>query len=203
MKNKDYKKFASVDKNLAHFYQMGIEKDGILIIDNRLAIPTKLRSACLNWLHRDHPGQLAMIDAASYLWWPKMHTQIIEKAECCSHCRATGKNMKSLRPKRQYDDQPEPAAPNDEVQLDFAGPLFHGNKTKTYLLVAIDSISRFPSASIVKSTSSSKILKFLKQYIALYGVLKSIKTDQFSGFKSRKVHNFCKGLGIEQSFLSR
>ena len=60
MKNKDYKKFASVDKNLAHFYQMTIEKDGILIIDNRLAIPTKLRSACLNWPHRDHPGQPAM-----------------------------------------------------------------------------------------------------------------------------------------------
>ena len=41
VKNKDNKKFASMDKKLAHFYQMAIEKDGILIIDNRPAIPTK------------------------------------------------------------------------------------------------------------------------------------------------------------------
>ena len=80
-KEGNYKKFAAADKNMAHFFQLAKDKDGILIIDDKLAIPAKLRNACLNWLHRGHPGQMVMVDAANYLWWPKMHSQIIDKAE--------------------------------------------------------------------------------------------------------------------------
>ena len=146
---------------MGHFFQLAKDEDGILIIDNRLAIPSKLRNACLNWLHRNHPGQMAMVDAANYLWWPKMHSQIIEKAESCSQCRQMGKNLKPLIAKRKFEKIKEPSEPNEEVQLDFAGPLFNDCKTKTYLLVAVDSYSRFPSVAILKSTGSNKIIKFL------------------------------------------
>ena len=163
VRHKDFDKFTAADKSLSHFYAMAQEKDGILIIDNRIAIPTKLRNVILNWLHRDHPGQLAMVDAANYLWWPKMHSAIIEKAEDCSHCRKIGKNLKPLTSKKDFDKIESPVAANDEVQLDFAGPLFYNDsKSKTYLLVAVDSYSRFPSVAIVKSTGSAKIIKFLK-----------------------------------------
>ena len=118
VKNRDYERFCQVDKNLSHFYHMSSEQNGILIVDNKIAIPTKLRQACLNWLHRDHPGQMAMLDAADYLWWPKIHTMIIEKAEACSHCQATGKNLKSLITKRKFEKQEEPTAANEEVRLD-------------------------------------------------------------------------------------
>ena len=199
-KEGNYEKFAAADKNMGHFFQLAKDEDGILIIDNRLAIPSKLRNACLNWLHRNHPGQMAMVDAANYLWWPKMHSQIIEKAESCSQCRQMGKNLKPLIAKRRFEKIKEPSEPNEEVQLDFAGPLFNDCKTKTYLLVAVDSYSRFPSVAILKSTGSNKIIKFLKSYISTHGVPRRIKTDQFSGFKSKELEEFCKGIGIDQDF---
>ena len=199
-RNKDYDKFAGAGKNLGQFYQLAKDEDGILLIDNRIAIPEKLRNACLNWLHRDHPGQVAMIDAANYLWWPKMHSQIVEKAEDCHHCKKTGKNMKPLLAKSDYDDIVEPVEANEEVQLDFAGPLFANSKSKTYLLVAVDSYSRFPSVAILKSTSTAKIIKFLQNYICMHGVPKNIKSDQYSGFKSKDLENFCNNTGINQRF---
>ena len=124
VKNRDYDKFCQVDKNLSHFYNMASEQMGILIVDNKIAIPSKLRQACLNWLHRDHPGQTAMLDAADYLWWPKIHSMIIEKAEECTHCQATGKNLKSLITKQKFEKQEEPTAVKEEAQLDFAGLFF-------------------------------------------------------------------------------
>ena len=90
-KEGSYEKFAAADKNMGHFFQLAKNEDGILIIDNRLAIRSKLRNACLNWLHRNYPGQMAMVDAANYLWWPKMHSLIIERAESCSQCRQIGR----------------------------------------------------------------------------------------------------------------
>ena len=118
VENRAYEKFCQVDENLSHFYPMASEQRGILIVDNKIAIPTKLRQACLNWLHRDHTGQMAMLDAADYLWWPKIHSMITEKAEECNHCQATGKNLKSLITKRKFEKQEEPTAANEEVQLD-------------------------------------------------------------------------------------
>ena len=111
-----------------------------------------------------------------------------------------GKNLKTLIPKTAVSKYPEPCAPNDELQLDFAGPLFANSNKSTYILVAIDSYSRFPSAMITKSTGTNKIIKFLKEYIALHGLPRAIKSDQFKSFKSDEMKRFCKGLGIEQRF---
>ena len=69
-----------------------------------------------------------MIDAAMYVWWPRMHRDIINKSETCTECTAYGKNVKTLKPKSEWDKIPDPTEPNEEVQIDFAGLL-----TKTIL----------------------------------------------------------------------
>ena len=81
--------------------------------------------------------------------------------------------------------------------MDFAGPLFPGQKTNTYILVGIDRFTKFPFAMITKSTSPKKILKFLTEYISLFGTPKSIRVDQFTSFKSTEFVNFCDSQGIE------
>ena len=66
-RTKDFEKFKSSAKNVAQFFKLSAEMNDVLVVDNRLAIPEKLRNAVLNWLHKDHPGQLAMLDAANYI----------------------------------------------------------------------------------------------------------------------------------------
>ena len=98
-----------------------------------------------------------------------MHRQIIEKAEKCDACIQTGKNLKSLQPYKEWQPLPELTKPNEEIQIDFAGPLYPDQKTNTYILVAIDRYSKFPTAMITKSTSTNKIIKFVSEFIATFG----------------------------------
>ena len=119
----DFAAFKRVDRGLAQFYPMtSVTDEGLLLVDNRIAIPEGFRKPILNHLHRGHPGQEKMIDAAMYIWWPKMHREIIKKSESCTECTAYGKNIKTLKPRSNWDPIPEPSEPNEEVQLDFAGP---------------------------------------------------------------------------------
>ena len=163
-------------------------------------MPADLREAVLTHLHLDHPGQVAMVDAASYLWWPKMHRQIIEKAEKCDACIQTGKNLKSLQPYKEWQPLPELSSPNEEIQIDFAGPLYPDQKTNTYILVAIDRYSKFPTAMITKTTSTNKIVKFVSEFIATFGTPKLIRVDQFPSFKSKEFENYCTGQGIDLEY---
>ena len=61
-----------------------------------------------------------------------MHRDIINKSETCTECTAYGKNVKTLKPKSEWDKIPDPTEPNEEVQIDFAGP-FTKNNSKYYI----------------------------------------------------------------------
>ena len=116
--------FKKIAPGIKQFFNLMSVQKGIVLVDNRIAVPAELREAVLTHLHLNHPGQVAMIDAASYLWWPKMHRQIIEKAEKCDACIQTGKNLKSLQQYKEWQPLPELTKPNEEIQIDFAGPLY-------------------------------------------------------------------------------
>ena len=80
------------------WHQMSVVDD-CLLVDNRLAVPDKLRQAVLRRLHQGHPGQEAMLEVSSYLWWPHMHKDIVNLAEECRSCTRYGKNAKYIIPK--------------------------------------------------------------------------------------------------------
>ena len=67
------------------WHQMSVVDD-CLLVDNRLAVPEKLRQAVLRRLHQGHPGQEAMLEVSNYLWWPHMHKDIVNMAEECRSC---------------------------------------------------------------------------------------------------------------------
>ena len=75
---KDREGFLRLGSYMANFWDDASVINDCIIIDNRVAIPTCLRKAEMARLHRTHPGQEAMVDAAQYLWWPKMHREIID-----------------------------------------------------------------------------------------------------------------------------
>ena len=68
---------------LANFCDDASVINDCIIVDNRVAIPTCLRKTVKARLHRTHPSQKAMVDAAQYLWWPKMHREIIVIFQSC------------------------------------------------------------------------------------------------------------------------
>ena len=198
--NRDYEGFCRIDPYIKSFWHCAAVVDGCVIVENRIAIPMCLRKPLLSRLHRSHAGELAMVDAAQYIWWPRMHRDIVQLCKDCPQCTKFGKILKANASFNSTKPLPLLSGPNEELQLDYAGPLLDSYCNSIYILVAIDRYSKYPSAMITRSTGGRKIIEFLKSYIQQYSIPKSIKTDQYSGFKNILVQAFCKDKNIAQHF---
>ena len=59
---------------------------------------------------------------------------------------------------------------NEEVKLDFAGPLPDELNKDAYILVAIDKWTKFPTTKVVSNTTVDVALKFMELYISKNGL---------------------------------
>ena len=71
-------------------------------------------------------------------------------------CTKFGKNMKSSQTFNSSQPLLPLVVPNEELQLDFAGPLQDEKGKKVFILVAVDRYSKFPSALHTKNFGSKK-----------------------------------------------
>ena len=195
--SKDVSSFIKLGSYMAQFWSKAAVVNNCVIIDNKLAIPEVLRPAVLARLHRSHPGQEDMMSASEYIWWPFLNRQIVDTCEKCRECTLYGKNLKPVKTFHTAQTLPQLTGPNQELQLDFAGPILDDKGVKIFLLVAIDRFSKFPSVLITKTTGAKKVTKFLESYIRIHGLPHSIRTDHGSGFKNDMVQQFCSSKGIK------
>ena len=98
-------------------------KEGLLFNDNKLIVPAALRSPFLSLLHETHPGQFGMKALAENIWWPHLHREIYHHGKNCIQCIMAGNNLKVLLGTKNTEKLPILTEPNEEVDLDFAGPL--------------------------------------------------------------------------------
>ena len=81
-------------------------------------------------------------------------------AQNCKQCTEHGKNLKPIVGKRKHSFLMEPVVePNEEVQLNFAGPLPDELNKDANILVAIDKRSKFPTAKVVSNTTADIAIK--------------------------------------------
>ena len=113
-------------------------RENCLLIDESIVLPTQLRQTKLDNLHMNHPGSAAMLDLCQHVCLPQLHRSIVQMAQNCKHSLEQGTNFKPIIGKK-HTFQLEPVVePNEEVQLDFAGPLPDELNKDAYILVAID-----------------------------------------------------------------
>ena len=83
----------------------------------------------------------------------------------CKHCTEQGKNLTPMIG-RKHSFQTEPVVePNEEEQLDFAGPLPDELNKDAYILVAIDKWSKFPTAKFESNIMADIAINFMQKYI--------------------------------------
>ena len=102
---------------------LSVTPTNCLLYDNRLVIPSRLKQLVLDTIHHNQPGQAGMLALAKLIWWPHIHSEIVSKAKACRQCIDKGKNLKALKPKTQLGQLPSLIEPNQEIQMDFAGPI--------------------------------------------------------------------------------
>ena len=100
-------------------------KHGCVCLDERIAIPKSIKDAVLEDIHSTHPGSFAMLSLAQNISWPYIHGDKLAKASECNACTDIGKNLKSVIPHRKWTPLPKCSEPNDEIQLDFGGPILN------------------------------------------------------------------------------
>ena len=164
---------------------------GLVFFEEKIIVPANLRTTVISLLHKGHPAINKMIIAAKHFWWPKLTEAIQRKCDSCIPCKLSGKNLKPNLPKTEQNHLPPLNAPNEEIQLDFIGPITEGNR-RFYILLSIDRYSKWPAASLCKTTDGETAVKFLQQYIQLNGIPKTIRTDKASAFTGRFFREFCK-----------
>ena len=86
-------------------------------------VPTSPKQLVINSLHQTHPGQSGMLRLADLVWFPRLHREVTVKAQSGGDCIRKGKNLKLIAPKKSLGILPKLSEPNEEVQLDFAGPI--------------------------------------------------------------------------------
>ena len=125
------------------------------------------------------------------LWWPFINRDLINKSKTCRPCTEFGRNLKSITRKSNWAPLPPCSELNEEIQLDFGGPIFDGQGMEVSLLACIDSFSKFPT---VKTSIKRKRpqQKFLNKYIAQHGVPRNIRLDKARCLKGNKLQELLK-----------
>ena len=80
--------------------------------------------------------------------------------------------------------------PNEEVQLDLAGPLPDELNIDAYILVAVDEWSNFPTAKVVSNAIADIAEKFMQRYISKNGVPSKFRCDQAQTFGAENLQLF-------------
>ena len=128
--------------------------------------------------------------ASKGFWWPRIIESIQKKCEECVPCRMSGKNIKPDIPLTEQNKLEDLKEPNEEIQLDFIGPMRNKHQ-KFYILLAIDRYSKWPTASMCRTPNGRTVIKFIKQLIMIHGTPKSIRTDKGTAFTGSLFQNYC------------
>ena len=167
-------------------------RSGCVCVDERVAISHSIQDAVLESLHLTHPGSWGMITLGQYAFWPYMHREILNKAAQCKPCTDIGKNLKPVVPASKWKPLLTCTEPNEEIQIDFGGPITNEKDQDIYFLACIDRFSKFPTVEVFEKANGPNVLKFLDDYIHIHGVPRNIRLDQARCLIGYKVKNFCK-----------
>ena len=149
-------------------------------------------------IHHRHPGQAGRLALAKLIWWPHIHSVIVSKAKACRQCLDKGKNLRALIPKTQLGHLPSLTEPNQEIQMDFAGPIPYKNSTQNnYILVTLDRLSRYPNAETIHNCNTDTPIDYLERYCKVHGIPRSIRCDQAQAFNAKEFEIFCKNTKIK------
>ena len=160
---------------------------GVVLWGHRVVVLKAARAAVLQELHAGHPGIVRMkAGARSVVWWPGLDKDIERTVGCCRPCQ------ESRTPQRaELHPWPWATRPWSRLHADFA----ETSKGK-YVLVVIDSHSKWIEAEFMYSTASGPTINKIRSMFARWGICDLLCTDNASTFRSEEFQAFLRGNGI-------
>ncbi|XP_045541844.1 uncharacterized protein K02A2.6-like [Papilio machaon] len=168
--------------------QLSVE-NGCLMRGHKVIIPSSLRKRVMDELHTSHLGVVkTKADARSRFWFPGVDEAIENFIGSCEVCT----RLRPSPPRAKLVPWRFPPQPFYRVHIDFLGPL----NGRTYLVV-VDSYTKWVEVyDMNANTTSCAVVERLYEYIARYGLPKTIVSDNGPSFASQEFSRFCAGNGI-------
>ena len=90
--------------------------------------------------------------------------------------------------------------PNEEIQIDFVGPILDGQGREVYFLACIDRFSKFSSLKLYNNAKATNIEHFLNKNMSIHGVPRSIRMNQARCQTGNIIRELCNRNNIKTKF---
>ena len=155
---------------------------------HQIVVPNVYRKDIMHMAH-DSPlsGHLGIKKTYSriipYFYWPKLKKDVTEYCRSCHTCQVVGKPNQTipaapLKPIPAFDEA------FSRVIIDCVGPLPKTKAGHQYLLTIMCASTRFPEAIPLRNIKTTNVVKALTKFFTLFGLPKSVQTDQGTNFTS-------------------
>ena len=169
---------------------------------HQIVIPKALREQVLSDYHDSlvgggHQGFQRTWDAIrEKYYWPRMYQDIREYQQSCNRCQKA-KNVRQRVPPLH----PLPIAGMfARWHMDFIGPLRTAADGNKYILLVVDSFSRWPEAFPLPNAEAATVAKVLyKEIFTRYGAPAALVSDRGPQFMSSLVSALCEVFRVKRA----
>ncbi|CAB3247216.1 unnamed protein product [Arctia plantaginis] len=161
-------------------------------------VPKGARWQILKRNHDDvgHYGYEKTLEGIRQHYWFGKMRRFVKKyvsacLECAHHKAPGGKREGALHPIEKI------SVPFHTIHADHLGPFVRSKLGNCYLLVIIDSFTKFINITAVKNTKSLTTIKVFRDHIRFFGVPTRLITDRGSSFTSKSFKEFTEEYGIK------
>ena len=165
----------------------------------QIVVPKVHRREVLELAHdlpkSDHLGERKTYDTTFF--WLGLKRDVSKWCKECHTCQLGGKPNQNI-PQASLHPIPAFDEPFSHMIIDCVGPLPKTKSQNEYLLTMMCSSIRFPEAIPLRSIKTNAILKALIKFFILFGLPKSIQSDQGNNFMAHAFQQVMIQLGIKQ-----
>ena len=171
--------------------------EGVLLYQDRVVVPTSLRSRVLQYLHAAHQGTSTMEQRArAIVYWPGMSKDIRDTRERCTDCNRNAPSQAATPPL----PSPPPSTPFEAVFADFFD---YGGR---HYLVVGDRLSGWveilSSSAGTDLGSSTGLIRHIRSFFATFGVPEEISSDGGPEFIAGNTEKFLRLWGVQHRLSS-
>ncbi|ODM88297.1 Transposon Ty3-I Gag-Pol polyprotein [Orchesella cincta] len=169
----------------------------------RIWLPESLVTQIISYFHNTaisgHLGSSKTYKKiADRFWWKTMKKDIYFYIARCETCQKT--KVSHTAP-IGIGSSLKITAPWETVAIDLMGPYTRGTNQNQYLLVVVDSFSKWVELFGIRQATSKVIISRLEELFCRWGFPKYIISDNGSQFTSREYTAWCEKLGIKPFYV--
>lgn len=156
---------------------------------NQAVIPLSLRKDILTLSHDGHMGIVKTKQRLrNCAYWPGADKDIEHFVNRCIPCASSDKSAKHMT--APLSPRNPPKGPWDELGLDIQGPFNSAPHGMRYLINLIDYHSKWPESCMTENLTSANVIEFLASRFAIWGIPRSVTTDNGPQFVSHAFVSF-------------